>query len=298
MDAATLLENVAATYQGLTTLSTGVRAITESADEGGSQRSETRISALYAAPDRVRIEQPGPRGTIQIADGIHLHHYVAPMKRYVKLPADPGRLPGFFRPEFPAGGGGDFLFPRIAERVLDARVIPGSGLTIEVRYETFENAVAHAGPVEFRIDPDTWLVLRQSCTVNLQDHHFGAHTQILTAEFDHMAVNEPVPANAFEFTPPADSIDMSRPEHRGGFASASGGGGRSGPMPGGGTFEQRSRHEWEGETLVEHATVKMRGVEAAFERRYSLEPGRCLLLRETIRGPKSEVTREAVLPLE
>ncbi len=298
MDAMTVLDNVAATYRGLRTFAADVRAITESGDEGSSHRSEARISVLHVAPDRVRIEQPGRQGVIDIADGVHLHHYIAPMKRYVKLPVDPGApLPGFFRPEFP-GGGSDFLFHRIAERVLEARVITAPGVTIEVRYETFESTGMQRGPVQFVVDPETWLVRRRSCTVSLQDHQGGWHTQVLTTEFDHTAVNESIPANAFDFIPPPDAIDMSRPEHQGGFGFGSGGGESSGPMPGGGTFQHRSSLEWEGETLVERATVRIKGVEAAIERRFTLETGRHLLIEEKIRGPKSEVSRELTLPLE
>lgn len=297
MDAAIVLENAAATYRALRTLVTAVRTTTESGDEGSSQRSEARITALYAAPDRVRVEQPGRFGVVEIADGVHRHHYVAPMKRYSKIPVDPAApLPGFFRPEFPCGGT-NFLFQRIGERVLEARILDAPGLTIEARYETFESTGMHAGPVQFAVDPETWLIRRHSCTMTFEDHLGGAHAQVLTTEFDHIAINESIAPDAFEFAPPPDAIDMSHPGQRGGFISGSGGGGRSGPMPGGGTFEQRSSTGWEGETLVERSTIRMRGVPAAFERRFTLEAGKHLLIREKVSGPKGEVTRELTLPL-
>src|SRR5690242_18483134 len=109
MDANSLLSSVAKTYRDLESLAVEITETNESLSQGGRNLNERTIKAVYSAPDKVRIEQEGRHGIVIVTNGSDQHTYFAGPKRYSKVSAAPGRLPGLFEPEN-AVSGTTFLF--------------------------------------------------------------------------------------------------------------------------------------------------------------------------------------------
>ena len=133
MDARALLDSVAAAYGALETLQGEALAISQSEEEGWSQRTEARLKFYYAAPGRIRVEQPGRMGSVMVSDGIELKSFFAQHRRYFRHPAPPpDQLPGVFLPELPmAPGHGPVLFGTIGQRVLEAELRSDETLTLD-----------------------------------------------------------------------------------------------------------------------------------------------------------------------
>jgi len=105
MDAILLLGEVSPAYRGLKSLAVEAVVVTESGDEDLRRREEQRVRFFYKAPDRIRYEPCGKKGTVEVNDGEHPHAcFLLPGggARYHKTPAaEMRRLPHRFRPEFP-----------------------------------------------------------------------------------------------------------------------------------------------------------------------------------------------------
>jgi hypothetical protein len=216
MDARALLDSVAAAYVRLETLQGEALSIGQTEEEGWSQRTEARLKFYYAAPGRIRVEQPGRLGSVMVSDGVELKSFFAPHRRYFRHPApSPDELPGVFLPELPmAGGHGPFLFGTIGRRVLDAEVLREEKLAVDgveiacrvvsALYEPSRSVFAGANrPVRFWIDARTGLVLRMEGEVDLQHHGelaTGVGRRILAVT--RIVADHPIPAGVFEFTPP------------------------------------------------------------------------------------------------
>lgn len=314
MDAKALLETVAETYANLKSLAVELLIVNESEDDGTFQRSEQRGSGYFVAPDKLRIEQGGRRGTVTVTNGSDLHHYFGGPRRYSKSPV--GRrdvLPGWFRPDYPVGSGTTFLFDRIAERVAKAEILraePVSGegseallcQALSVTYEppSFAGLTVSSSPVVFWVDSHTHLVMRlEGETTHRLPAHDETHTNKLTLAFRRTIMNEPIPSERFEFSPPADAVDASDPRGRGGFSVATGGGGSAGfDREKGKWVETWHSHDWAGDTLIERSKLMLHGLELAFERRLTLsDDGKELRVVERIRGPKGQMEREVSVPV-
>jgi outer membrane lipoprotein-sorting protein len=225
MDPRALLESVAEAYRNLKTLQGHALSIGCTEDEGTSQRSEARLQFFYAAPARIRIEQPGRLGSVLVSDGLELKSYFVPHRRYFRNPAPPpSDLPGVFMPELPwAGGQGPFLFGTISGRVQAAEILPDEPVPLDgaeipchglsVTYEPSHAAFSGANrPVRFWIDARSRLVLRMEGEVELHHARDGATTvSRRTLAITRLVADAPIPAGVFEFTPPEGT-----PEHASG----------------------------------------------------------------------------------
>jgi outer membrane lipoprotein-sorting protein len=305
MEAIAFLETVAQTYANLKSLSVEMRSIIESGDETSSSRGEHRTKAWFEAPDKVRIESSGRNGMVLTTDGMDLHSFFTLPKRYSKSPAFSRKfVPGLFRPDHASLGATPppFLFSRIADKVTSADISagePGSVL-IAVTYEQMPHALLWlSSPVQYWIDSKTQMVSRMegetSMRMPAQDHTTKSKHAI---SFVNAIIDEPIAAEVFRFTPPADAVDASDP--RGGCGiSIGGGGGGSFQGPGGeGRFEHRHSHEWVGDTLIERYKLRMHGIDLTFERRLTFsEDRRELKVSERIIGPNGEATHDLSLPL-
>jgi hypothetical protein len=287
MDAWALLETVAETYASLKSLAVEILITNESGDDGVFNHSEQRARAFFVAPDKLRIEQGGRHGSVTVTNGIDIHHYLVGPKRYLKRAVEQrDQLPGWFRPEFPVAGGPTILFSRIAERVAAAEILREEPVgdegslcqVLSVAYEPspYPNLTVSSSPVLLWVNSHTHLISRmEGETTHRLPAHDETHTNKRILTFTRAIVNEPIPAETFEFSPPADAVDVSDPRHREGCAVVGGGGGSAHFDPEKGQwFESWRSHDWAGDTLIERSRLKLHGLELSFERRLTVSDDR------------------------
>jgi hypothetical protein len=146
MDAIKLLSEVSDAYRKLRTLSVTAVHLTESGDQDSSSSSRTRMRFLFEAPNRIRFEQLGSHGMLQVADGEHIHTLFPgrPERHGPKYHSTPSSqmpfLPHSFRSEFPITGDAAFLFAGIHAQVESAEVVGQEQgcLIVSVRYTPSE----------------------------------------------------------------------------------------------------------------------------------------------------------------
>jgi outer membrane lipoprotein-sorting protein len=295
MDALALLDRVSDAYRNLNSLIVEAAVLTESGDENHNQRSEQRVDFHFAAPNRIRYETRGKSGLLHVCDGSRMHTlFRGPHggPRYSSMPApQPGPPSHAFRPDVPFGGGNEaFLFDDIGRNVETAELLreePGV-YVVSVTYRPPDrpHPMVVTSPVSFWIDAHTYRILRHQGDMG---HRFPTEDEIYwtrhTVVVRNLRVDEPIPGDTFDFTPPPDAV--SGP---GGVISTGGGGGFAGRSGRGGDFvEHQGSHEWQGDTLVERSRWKLRGMTLAFERRLTFSAGnRELDIVERAVGPKGE----------
>jgi hypothetical protein len=308
MNGLTLLHEVAETYRNLKSLTLQAAIVTESGDETASQRGEQRVRFFYSAPDRIRFEPCGKTGLIQVADGKQLHtcfagsRHFARQERYTRVPlGQAGPLPHLFQPEFPSvsGGGEAFLFQTIDSRVLAADVLreEEGNLVVSVTYEALPDPQLRVAgsPVLFWVSAENRMVVRQHGKLG---HRFPAEDEIVwsrqTVAVRSMRVNEPIPEETFQFTPPPDAqLETGRGRIEGGLGGGFGSRSRDGQR-----LEHRGSHEWDGDTLVEHSVWQIRGMKLTFERRLTFSADRKELnVDERVIGPKGDAETSCKLPV-
>ena len=304
MDASILLSHVSDSYRKLRALTAEATLVTESGDDDSNQRSQRRVRFYYLAPDRVRFEQLGDRGLLEVCDGTLIHRLLprtlpAGRPRYSSMPANPQRLRHDFEPSLPFGGNEPVLFTHINERVTRAELLPEENgrRVISVAYEPGSHAAVTSSPLRFQIDPATFFVMQVSADLG---HRFPTHDEITwtrhTLAIHHLGINDPIPESTFAFTPPADAAEL--PHGRGILGSSGGSSGfiRHG-VAGQDGLEHQGSHEWQGETLIEHSRWSVRGVLLKFERRVTFAEGAQRLdIVERATGPKGGA--EAAYTLE
>ena len=307
MDALTLLREVSEAYRSLQTLAVEATLVSESGDEDSNQRGEQRVRFIYAAPDRIRYESGGRHSQVQVSDGRVLHnvfggHPGDRRPRYTSVPADKMHwLPHRFRPDFPfAGSDAAFLFQGIDERVASAEMLADEEgcHVVSVMYEQLPRAgiQIQGSAVLFRVNADNRMIMRQQAEIG---HRFPTEEEVTwtrhTVLVRTMRVNEPLPENTFEFTPPPDAAEMAA--GRCGVTMSASGGFIEGGADDERRLEHRGSHEWDGDTLVEHSKWKIRGMTLDFERRLSFSEGE-LRVAERVTGPKGKAEASYRLPLE
>src|SRR6185312_7137053 len=168
MDAFALLTSVSQTYRNIESLALEALVINESGDEDSRNRSQARIVFKYAAPSRLRYEQGGRRGMVQVADGRRMHTCLnrGPMGRGPRchsVPMAPERpLPHVFRSDLPSGGGNvPFLYQAISEQVASSEVVReehGCYVVAVTYLRSPHSMMLTRVPVLFWIDGETFLV--------------------------------------------------------------------------------------------------------------------------------------------
>jgi hypothetical protein len=313
MDAMTLLRAVAETYTNLKSLAVELQITNQSEDDGVLNRREWPARAFFVAPDNLRIELGGKRGSVTVTNGIDLHQYFAGPKHYSKNTVQWREgLPGWFKPDFPISGRVTFLFGRIAERVAAAEIlreelvaVEGSEAQCQVISVTYKpppypHLIESSSPVVFWVNSGTHLISRvEGETIHRRPAHDETYTDRTISVFTRAIKNEPIPPETFEFTPPADALDASDPSHRSTCLSGgTGGGGAEFDPDKGGRFESWNSHDWAGGTLIEQSKLKFYGLDLAFERRLTLSDDRReLRVVERIFGPKGQTERELSIPV-
>jgi outer membrane lipoprotein-sorting protein len=307
MDAKTLLQQVAEHYENLKSLAVEIISITETGDDDSSHRAQQRVSGLFVAPDKLRIEQRGEHGSIAVTSGIDIHSYSFLSKAYSKTSiAGQRQLLGHFQPEFPVVGDSIFLFGRIADRVVDAEVLPEETFKIDipeadchvirVKYEPTPNPVHVYSPVTFWVNSDTHLIVKSECQMTYRiPLHEETHRQKNVVYFRNATINQRIPPETFEYTPPADALDASGPG-RLRARSKSGRARFSGDEKG--WVESSHSGDWAGDAFVEEYKLKLRGIQLTFERRLSFSEGLTEVhVSERITSPKGETEHDFLIPV-
>jgi hypothetical protein len=307
MDALALLREVSDAYRKLDTLAIEAIVLSESGDEDSSSRNQQRVRFFYATPDRIRYEQCGRNGMVQVVDGAHLHtslggRHFGPGPSYVSVPVSGGPvLPHQFRPDFPFTGGDEvFLYQRIEERVSESHILREEDgcFVISVAYEpSAHGEVIFGGPaVLLWVNAGNRMILRQE---RQQGHRLPTEDEVTwiryTLAVQKMHVNQSLPHDTFVFTPPPGAV----PEAASGCGVSSGGGsGLVEHTVTGRRVEHRGSHTWDGDTLVEHSRWKIRDVTLTFERRLTFSSdGKELHVGERIDGPKERVEGDFTIPV-
>jgi outer membrane lipoprotein-sorting protein len=223
MDARALLDSVAAAYGALRTLQGEALSISLAEEEGWSQRTETRLKFFYAAPDRIRVEQPGRRGSVMVSNGTELKRFSRDHARYFRSSAPPlDLLSGVFVPESPAPTHGPVLFGNIGKRVLEAETMDDETLVVDGaetpchvvsalydREDWLQAGVNH--PVRFSIDARNRLVLRMEGKLDPQPLPELIRPPVRwTLAITRLTANGEIPEGVFEFTPP-EGVSEYRP---------------------------------------------------------------------------------------
>ncbi len=295
-DAVALLNQVSDAYSKLRSLAIEATVISESGDEDDNHRNEQRVRFLYASPDRVRYEPLGKRGVLRVCDGTQIHtlfRHSGPMgaPHYNRAPVNSQALPHSFRPGLPSGGNNDaFLFNRINEFVKDAEALPDENgyRVVSVTYEPGPISAISTSPVRFWIDPNSFLIMR---TWAAMAHRPPTHDEMVwtmhTVVVRHIRVDEPVPDEAFTFTPSADAVEQ--PGGRGMIGGFGGGGFRRPAANGRREMERHSSNEWQGETLVETSRWRIGDATFTIERRMKFSEGnKSVEIVERATGAKGE----------
>lgn len=304
MDALEILAEVSDAYRRLQTLSVTATHLVESGDENSGTKSHTRVRFLYEAPNKIRSEQLGGRGMLQVADGENLHTVFPRLPaghgpRYSSVPATHQPiLPHSFQSTFPITGNTVFLFAGIEENVESAEVLRQEDdcFVVSVRYAqpAQSSLIVHGASIFYWIHTDHRMVMRRHGTTG---HRRPTEEEIFwsshTIAVDNLSLNEDLPEEAFHFTPPLDGTSM-----RGGVSGSGGGGFIENSVDEAKRVEHSGSHSWDGDTLVEHSRWKMRGLLLQLERRLLFSAdGTELRVRERINGPKGTVEGELVVPL-
>jgi hypothetical protein len=133
-------------------------------------------------------------------------------------------------------------------------------------------------------------------------HRHPAHDDVRTTKqilvVNRITSNGTVQPEAFEYTPPLDSVDVSDMRGRG-FTSAGSGGGGSYSRAGGKRFESWNSHEWAGpDTLIETTRMKFDSFSLSFERRLTFaEDRKSVEVRERVNGPGGTAACDLSIPL-
>jgi hypothetical protein len=309
MDALTLLREVSEAYRNVQRLALEAALIQESGDENANQRSERRVRFFYAAPDRFRYEPCGKGGILQVADGKHFHSAFTAFfgrragGRHLTCTSVPaaamGRLPHLFNREWPVCGE-VFLFHGLDEHVAAEILREEEGChVISVTYEppARPGLVVSGSAVLFWVSAANRMVMRQQGEIGHRpptedEVTWSRHAMVVRQ----MRVNEPLPEETFQFTPPPDAT-LDTGIGGGGFGI-----GGSGFIDHGSDeqhrLEHRSSYEWEGDTLLDRSKWKIRGMTLTFERRLTFsDDGKELRVAERIAGPKEEVKTSCKLPV-
>jgi hypothetical protein len=162
---------------------------------------------------------------------------------------------------------------------------------LSVKYELKREAgmLMSASPVIFWIDPQTHLLrmVKGDATFRVPARD-ETHTSRHTVSFRHEVVNQSIPLETFEFSPPVDAI------------AAHGGGTIQGHARFAGDrknwIESSSSSDWADDAYVERSNLRIRGVGLTFERRIVFsEDQKEIRITERISGTKGNVEHDFVI---
>jgi outer membrane lipoprotein-sorting protein len=226
-----ILNKVGETYRGVTTLQAEGDVVTGMRGPSMQQNANMHLLLTLGGSGRMRMEtRTGFINMVIISDGQTTWLSMPGFNKYSKIPSGqtsglsspmPGGLPGM-------GGMGDFS--RIAEGIKEAKLVRSETLQVDgiatdcyvIELVPAPPSVAAAGIPTPKVRPlaeTVWvdksrlLVVRVAshAKITLPGENTASDTQS-TITFTKLALNEPVPDDAFVFTPPpgATELDLSQ----------------------------------------------------------------------------------------
>ncbi len=308
LDALELLRSVSKAYRAIATLEVEAVIVRESGDEEANSRSEHRLRFYYSAPNRIRCDTGRNNGKLQVSDGSYLHmlFQASPAfrgrPRMVSVPiGEVDSLPHAFRPDLPFTTDATFFFHRIDEGAAAARVVredDGRRL-VAVTYSkpSPHPAMFVRGDALFWIDPDSLMVMKQQIEIG---HRIPTEDEVrwdrITTSVRKIRLNQPIPDEIFQFTPPADAATI--PEGRVGISMGSGTGFGQGSNQNK-RMEHRALHEYEGDSLIEDSTWKLRDHVLTFQRSMTMSEDESeVIVDEKIKSAQGEAEHRFHLRLK
>jgi outer membrane lipoprotein-sorting protein len=227
-DALDVLNKVGETYRTVKTLQGEADVQSEMSTHGVEQKMTAHIILTTAASGKFRMEtKTGPAHFLMIGDGQTLWMYVPDLNKYSKIavPASPdpgatalsGGLPGL-------GSLPDFA--KVADGVKEVRMLPRETLQVDgvstdcyvisFLHQPSEGAAASATPSSAKptletlwVDKARLLVVRFNLHAQISDPGSSATVEDnSTLTFTKLALDDPVPDDAFLFSPPQGATEM------------------------------------------------------------------------------------------
>jgi outer membrane lipoprotein-sorting protein len=228
-DALDVLNKVGETYRSTKTLQAEADVQTEMNGQGMEQKIATHMFLTLAAPGKFRVEtKTGPARILMIADGQTVWMYFPELNKYSKLPVAAGHDSGANTLAAGLPGLGSVPdFSKVAEGVKEARMLPSETLQVDgeaidcyvigVLEETpaLPGAQSNTGSSGARpmsetlwVDKTRLLVVRLSSDMETALGSSGSTKTKSTLTFSKLALDQPVPDDAFVFNPPQGATEL------------------------------------------------------------------------------------------
>jgi outer membrane lipoprotein-sorting protein len=228
-DALDVLNKVGETYRSTKTLQAEADVQTEMNGQGMEQKIAAHMFLTLAAPGKFRVEtKTGPARILMIADGQTVWMYFPELNKYSKLPVAAGHDTGANTLAAGLPGLGSVPdFSKVAEGVKEARMLPGE--TLQVDGESVDcyvisvledmpalpssgsntgSAGARAMSETLWLDKTRLLVVRLSSDMETALESSGSTKTKSTLTFSKLALDQPVPDDAFVFNPPQGATEL------------------------------------------------------------------------------------------
>jgi len=232
-DALDVLTKVGENYQSLRTLQAEGDVTTGMNGPGMQQKMASHLRLILAPPSKMHMEsQVGAINIIVISDGQTLWMYMPMLNKYSKLPLNGSASgAGASIAGGPSGIGGLPDFAKIAEGIKEARILRSEALQLDgvatdcyvilIVHRPSHAAASAQGPANAAppkvepisetvwVDKSRLLVTRVTshANVTVPGENTPTHTES-TITFTKLTLDDPVPDDAFVFTPPAGATEM------------------------------------------------------------------------------------------
>ncbi|HEV3276958.1 MAG TPA: hypothetical protein VG860_09085 [Terriglobia bacterium] len=228
-DALDVLSKVGANYRSVKTLQAEGDVTTVMTGPNMQQNMTMHVVMSFATPGKVRMESTaGPASFTMISDGKTTWLYMPQLHKYSKLPFDQAALGGDASGSFP-GLGAVADFATIAENVKEAKIVRSETLQLDgiatdcyvieiVRQPAPAAGAAKAASTPAKVEPVSetlWvdkgrlLVVRVSSDTKVTVPGADAPTDTKsTMTFNKLKLDDPLPDDAFVFTPPEGATEM------------------------------------------------------------------------------------------
>ena len=226
-DALDVLKKVGETYRSTKTLQAEADVQTEMNGRGMEQKLAAHMFLTLAAPGKFRMEtKTGPARVLMIADGQTLWMYFPELNKYSKVPVGHGSGANALAAGLP-GLGSLPDFSKVAEGVKEARMLPSETLQVDGApidcyvisvlqdQPVLPNAGSNTGSAGARpmsqtlwVDKTRLLVVRLSSDMETALGASGSAKTKSTVTFSKLALDDPVPDDAFVFNPPQGATEL------------------------------------------------------------------------------------------
>jgi outer membrane lipoprotein-sorting protein len=234
-DATGLLKRVRETYDSLRSFQFEGMTVTESRGTGMQSKMEVPFESDFAEPYKMRIESKFPlMPVLMVSDGKTTWVYISSTKIYSKIvELETGGWHDAFIGYSAAAGMPNILQLEIADHVKQAKILREEDVqlegestacsVVEVEYARSKDAEALPEIVTYWIDQRRHVVLRESFQYHQKAGNVFPISQDTqsTTTLTKVRLNEPVPDERFQFTPPEGAKEGKSPFSSHGRSSVS-----------------------------------------------------------------------------